>query len=182
MDAATEVRLLEMLDRQDIVDCLHRYARGMDRFDRELLLSAYHSDAIDDHGSFVGSPVEFWDHFHAKHTKYNTGHHHSLSNFSIELQGSTAHTETYYLFESINADDSITLHGGRYFDRMEKRDDQWKIAARVSIVEWHGKLREVHYEPAFATAMAASGVGRRDRTDRSYERPLMVTRKATAAG
>lgn len=28
-------RLLEMLDRQEILDCIHRYCRGMDRLDRE---------------------------------------------------------------------------------------------------------------------------------------------------
>jgi ketosteroid isomerase-like protein len=174
MDAATEIRLLELLDRQDIADCLHRYARGMDRFDKELLLSAYHPDAVDDHGSFLGSPAEFWDHFQALHSQHNRGHHHSLSNITIELDGACAHTETYYLFESINADGSMTLHGGRYIDRFEKRGGDWKIAARACIVEWHGKLNEVHYQPAFVAAMAASGVGTRDKSDRSYERPLTV--------
>jgi ketosteroid isomerase-like protein len=176
MDAATETRLLELLDRQDISDCLHRYARGMDRFDKALLLSAYHSDAVDDHGSFVGSPAEFWDHFHARHSKHNRGHHHSLSNITVELSGDCAHSETYYLFESINADGSVTLHGGRYLDRFEKRGGDWKIAARACIVEWHGKLNEVHYQPAFVEAMAASGVTKRDQSDRSYERPLTVGR------
>ena len=114
MDAASEARLLDLLERQDITDCLHRYARGMDRFDKELLLSAYHPDAVDDHGTFVGSPAEFWDHFHAVHTNYNSGHHHSLSNISIDLQGDIAHVETYYLFESMNSDGSLTLHGGRF--------------------------------------------------------------------
>lgn len=177
MDAATEKRLLELLDRQDISDCLHRYARGMDRFDRDLVLSAYHPDAIDDHGTFVGSPTEFWEHFHARHAKYNTGHHHSLSNISIELAGESAHVETYYLFESINTDGTLTLHGGRYFDRFEKRGGQWKIAARACIVEWHGRLDEVHYDPSLVRAMESSGVARRDRTDRSYERPLRVGRR-----
>jgi hypothetical protein len=31
-----------------------RYSRGIDRLDRDMLLSAYHPDAIDDHGMFVG--------------------------------------------------------------------------------------------------------------------------------
>ena len=35
-------RLQELLDRQDILDCVHRYCRAVDRFDREMLLSVYH--------------------------------------------------------------------------------------------------------------------------------------------
>ena len=34
-------RLGWLLDRQDILDCLTRFRRGMDRFDRELLLSPF---------------------------------------------------------------------------------------------------------------------------------------------
>jgi hypothetical protein len=40
-----------------------RCCRGVDRMDRELLLSAYHSDAVDDHGMFVGGPEAFADYF-----------------------------------------------------------------------------------------------------------------------
>jgi hypothetical protein len=32
-----------------------RYSRAIDRLDRELLLSVYHEDAVDDHGVFVGT-------------------------------------------------------------------------------------------------------------------------------
>ena len=42
-------------------DCLTRYSRRIDRMDRELLLSAYHEDAIDDHGTFVGNREELAD-------------------------------------------------------------------------------------------------------------------------
>ena len=34
-----------LLDRQDILDCLIRFSRGMDRFDRKIFLSAFHPDA-----------------------------------------------------------------------------------------------------------------------------------------
>ena len=51
----------ELQDRQAIYDCLMRYSRAVDRLDRELLLSVYHDDAVDDHGMFVGDPQEFAD-------------------------------------------------------------------------------------------------------------------------
>lgn len=181
MDKATETRLLEMLDRQDIMDCLVRYSRAMDRFDKDLLLSCYHPDALDDHGAFVGSPEDFWNYHYRWHSQFNTGHHHSISNTSFDMDGDTAHTETYWLFESMNPDDSMSLHGGRYLDRFEKRDGVWKIAARVCITEWHGKLGEVEIDPGYAELMAGPGTLKRDKTDRSYERPLVVNRPPQAA-
>ena len=59
-DGATAV-LRELLDRQEIHDCLMRYSRGVDRLDPDLIRSAYHDDAIDDHGMFVGTRDEFVD-------------------------------------------------------------------------------------------------------------------------
>src|SRR3984893_5830926 len=49
-------RLQHLLERQDILDCLIRFSRGMDRFDRELFLSAFHSDAVIAAGEVVGNP------------------------------------------------------------------------------------------------------------------------------
>lgn len=174
IDSALLERLQWLLDRQDIQDCILRYTRGMDRLDKDLLLSAYHPDALDHHGLFLGNPQEFWDYHRKWHLDYNEGHHHSVSNINIEIDGDIAHTETYWLFESINRDASITLHGGRYLDRFEKRHGEWKIAARACIVEWHGSLGEVHLEPEFAAQQLLPGVSARDRSDRSYERPLVV--------
>lgn len=51
----------EQRDRQEIHDCLLRYTRGVDRHDRELMLSAYHSDAYDDHGVAQGVARDFGD-------------------------------------------------------------------------------------------------------------------------
>ena len=54
-------RLAQLLDRQDILDCLIRFSRGMDRFDRDIFLSAFHPDAIIAAGEFVGGPVALYD-------------------------------------------------------------------------------------------------------------------------
>lgn len=172
MDARLEQRLKEMLDRQDIHDCLVRYCRGMDRLDRALVLSAYHPDALDHHGAFLGGPEAFWDEFGHWHATYNKGHQHGILNHHVELDGDVAHSETYWLFQGINQDDSVSLHGGRYLDRFERRGGDWRIATRVCIVEWHGRLGEVQMDPAFRAAQELPGIARRDPLDRSYERPL----------
>jgi hypothetical protein len=76
-DDALHTRLQEMIDRADIHDCMVRYARGMDRRDRDLLRSAYHDGAIDDHVGFVGLVDDFIDwalpyHSPATSTTYST--------------------------------------------------------------------------------------------------------------
>ena len=54
-----ERQLQMLLDRQAILDCVQRYARGLDRHDDELTASAYHGDALDHHGGFTGTPAQF---------------------------------------------------------------------------------------------------------------------------
>ena len=106
------------------------------------MLSAYHPDALDHHGAFCGSLSEFWGHYHDWHRTYNLAHHLSISNTGIEFEGKTAHVETYWLFESSNVDASMTLYGGRYIDRFEKRAGQMENRrARLLI---GGTTRENH--------------------------------------
>ena len=50
-----------LADRQAISDLLLSYCRGIDRLDRELVASCFHSDATDTHGSFQGTIDEFID-------------------------------------------------------------------------------------------------------------------------
>ncbi len=101
-DPSLEQKLRELVDRQAIHDVILRYCRGVDRMDRELLLSAYHPDAIDDHGLFVGGPEAFADYFLAFHQSQQSATQHIITNHSCELDGDTAHCETYWLFAAMN--------------------------------------------------------------------------------
>ena len=49
--AELEAKLQYMTDRQQVLDCVARNARGCDRHDSELLSSSYHQDGIDEHGA-----------------------------------------------------------------------------------------------------------------------------------
>ena len=60
------------------------HTRGMDRLDRELLRSAYHDDAIDDHVGFVGPVDEFIDWAFTYHAA-QTRHQHYLTNHTAEV-------------------------------------------------------------------------------------------------
>lgn len=168
----TDVTMETIVDRAQILDCVHRYTRGMDRLDRVLTRSAYHDDAIDDHGGFVATVEEFLDWAFAYHAK-QIRHQHYVSNHSVELDGDTAHAETYYTFVGTDRDETkpVEIVGGRYLDRFERRDGRWAIATRVCVEEWRVLV------PSGLSSRLAAIVGRgvtRDVDDVSYRRPLTV--------
>jgi hypothetical protein len=182
-----ERTVAELADRQAIRDVLMTYSRGIDRLDRELLMSVYHEDAIDDHGVFVGNREEFADWAIAMHTATHLSHQHCIFNFPCDLDGDVAHTETYYMFIGMNrAGTPLAMSGGRYIDRLEKRGGRWAIAARVCVRDW-APLDEIpeSMDPAAMTVvkdldeptrklMRTGSQPSRDRTDVSYRRPLTI--------
>jgi len=174
---ATPARLAALLDRQDILDCLVRFSRGMDRFDRELFLSAFHHDACIAAGDFVGGPEALYDWASNLHERGQAATQHDLLNHSCEIDGATAHCETYYLFVGRNRDGSNWLAGGRYVDRLEKRQGEWKIALRCNAIEWSGVLPGSALPFADVPDLQANGPIARSRADLSYLRPLVNRRK-----
>ena len=54
-------QILVVEDEAAIRDCMARYARGIDRMDRGLILGAYWEDGYDRHAHFGGTPAEFTD-------------------------------------------------------------------------------------------------------------------------
>ncbi|MEM5451050.1 nuclear transport factor 2 family protein [Paraburkholderia guartelaensis] len=172
MNEVLSARVEALLDKQAILECVHRYCRGVDRMDRELTLSAYHPDGIDDHGAFVGNAKEFVDWAFAYHAEHQLSHHHMVFNHSVELQGDEAHGETYWLFFGENRVKPDTLAVGRYIDRFEKRNGVWAIAARVCISEAINELTPAVVPAAWREILMSNGVSSRNREDVSYERPL----------
>ncbi|MDE0854578.1 MAG: nuclear transport factor 2 family protein [Nevskia sp.] len=176
MNEPDQTALRRLLDRQAIQDCLHRYTRGVDRLDRELLLSAYHADAIDDHGAFSGSPAAFADWALPHHREHQRITYHLILNHSCDLDGDCAHSETYCVYIGVNRSGTVDVIGNRYIDRLERRDGRWAIARRVCVVEWVSNLPgESAVEPQMRAAVAAlmaGGKSARDRSDISYQRPL----------
>lgn len=155
----------ELLERQQVVDCIHRYTRGVDRLDEDLILSAFHPDAIDYHGEFVGSPPEFIAWLWPRH-RNRVGTQHYVTNHTFDFDGDTAHVETYFLVPIRRSDsDRIEFSSGRYVDRFDKRDGEWKIARRVVITEWHAEAQALPID-------AVSAIGLRTHDDVSYHRPL----------
>ena len=163
--------LRRLLDRQAIIDCIDRYARGVDRGDEELLRSAYHPDAVEDHGAYIGEVDGLVAYLGAVHRPF-PAYQRYVTNFTLEIDGDEAHGESYY-FCVLRRDDAhkVFLSGGRYVDRLERRDGEWRIANRVVVLEWHGAADGGAPDPDGPLP------GRRDRDDVSYQRPLRVTRQ-----
>ncbi len=134
--ATAQIQLL--LDREAIRDCIYRYCRGIDRVDEALLRAAYWPDATDSHGPYQGSASGFIDWAMAKLASAGRGVH-FVGNILIELHGHTAAVETYFqaVQESTDASGTVQhLHiWGRYADRFEKRDGEWRVSARVVIYD-----------------------------------------------
>ena len=173
----TAERLEILLQRQEILDCLTRFSRGMDRFDRELFLSAFHADATIAAGDFVGGPADLYAWASAMHEQGQIATNHNLLNHTCDIAGDTAHTETYYLFVGRNRDDTNWIAGGRYLDRVERREGAWRIALRTNAIEWSGLVPTMPIPYADVPGVHLNGTPSRSREDPSYQRPLTNNRK-----
>lgn len=169
MNEADAGILRELKARTDINDALIRLARGLDRLDRDLALSAYHEDGWDSHGSFDGPAAGFVDWAIESQRSHFVWTSHYLSNVHIELDGDTAVVESYVqaIMRFERGGELFDLSGcGRYLDRFECRGGAWKIAHRQVVADWNrvDPVRE-RMDPAVADALTH---GTRDRNDPSY--------------
>lgn len=178
MDADRTARLEALLDRQDIFDCLVRISRGTDRFDQDLFLSAFHEDATIAAGDFVGGPKALYDWASVMHEQGQVATQHDLVNHTCDIDGDTAHTETYYIFVARNRDESNWIAGGRYLDRLERRAGAWRIALRTNVIEWSGLLPTMPLPFADVPDIHGNGAPARSTEDPSYRRPLVNLREA----
>jgi hypothetical protein len=175
-------RLEQLLERQDILDCLTRFSRGMDRFDREVFLSAFHPDAVIAAGAYVGPPDKLYDWARDLHDQGQSATMHNLQNVTCEIDGDVAHTETYYLFVGRNRDETNWVAGGRYLDRLERRNGAWKIALRTNVIEWSGMVPTMAIPFSDLPDIHTNGPPARSKADPSYQRPLTNRRKPQIPG
>jgi SnoaL-like domain len=135
-------RVARMLDHHEIREVLLRYCRGIDRRDYDLVRSCYHPDATDDHGDFRGG---VGDAGRARAESYLVAHHH--------LAASRTKPERDF------------VAGLRCVDDLERRNGEWRIAARVCAFEW-SRIDPV--APNGWSPVPGATVGRCDRSDVVY--------------
>ena len=154
--------------RSQITDALHRYCRGIDRMDEDLIRSAYHEDGYDDHGGyFRGNVDDYVAWVLPLLAERFTSTMHTLSNISIDQDGGEATVESYLVAYHVSAGTgSLRVLGARYIDRFEDRPGNgWRIAHRTLVSEW-----QVEHAGNFVPTPPGTVPPARDRTDPSYRR------------
>lgn len=138
MDAISQ-ELKALLDREKIRDCLARLARGEDRRDATLIRACYWPDSTTDYGVFAGG-------FDAYLAWVVPGSdaipvtQHVLGQSVVAIEGDAACVETQVIsYHRVNMreDERDTCIGGRYLDRLERRDGEWRIAERTMLYDWY---------------------------------------------
>lgn len=134
-----DAALDELIARERIRTCLLRYCRAIDRVDEDLLRSVYWPEAVDNHGSFNGPAAEFIP-ICIKGLEGMNQTMHMLGNMLIEVAGTSAVCETYFLalhrYPGTGAGPRETHLAGRYLDRMERRGEEWRILHRDVVYDF----------------------------------------------
>jgi hypothetical protein len=133
-DARRETALATL----EIQDALARNARGVDRLDRDVLLSSYHPGARDNHGSFDGPAEQLAEWIIRRHAGAILCCSHFLAPPLLRIEGDRATAETYntvfYRTEGPKGPADMVAFG-RYADEIERRDGAWRIASRTVVFE-----------------------------------------------
>jgi ketosteroid isomerase-like protein len=146
MEPSWNAQLQQLLDREAIRDCIYRFCRGVDRVDEDALRSVYWHDATGRHGAHQGDAASFIEGV-LRNRKGGGRAIHLIGNILIEWHGDVAAVESYFR-TTLDARDAgnrpqETLLAGRYLDRFERRNSEWRIAVRTVVYDWvrHTELK-----------------------------------------
>jgi hypothetical protein len=173
--AALEAKIEYLTSRQQIADVYVRFTRGFDRQDEELVKSVFWPDAQVNYGKSQSFPR---DQFIARHLpahKRFASYAHHITSQAVDIAGDVAHVESYVLaFFRAQDDKSTTIAGGRYIDRVDRRNGEWRVAVREFFPHYWIEANSI-FETSFAAAdwpRTGCWLGTRDKSDPSYRRPL----------
>lgn len=131
--------LTECADRLAIAETLALYCRGIDRCDPEQLAAAFTPDALIDYGDGARPIAAVIPGLMAGLGAMRLTQH-NISNTVIRLSGETAKAETncvaLHIIPAPGGDVELVV-GGRYLDRLLKRDGRWLIAERLYVMDWN---------------------------------------------
>ncbi|MEP2735114.1 MAG: nuclear transport factor 2 family protein [Erythrobacter sp.] len=167
---------LRLEEREEIRDIITAYAHAIDRRRWDIMPELFHDDAEFGFGVIAGSWRDFVEQARAVIDPCLATQH-QLGQIMFSFDGDTCHTETYMtamhtiplgypLPEIFPPKDEIysAVIAGRYIDRFEKRDGNWKVAKRTGIYDWR-EFRVV--EGVDMTELGPDGQGKHDDTDPS---------------
>jgi SnoaL-like domain len=179
--ATLEADVAGMATYQAIWENELQYTRGLDRHDEALERDVFWPDAAISYGNLVPfEELAAWaNSVHAT----AAAHQHHVTGLTLDVDGATAHEEGYILFSSdavcdrsrdvegvptpgrVLAGSMATLGTGRYVNRYERRDGDWRMIV-------HEYVHDVSMRLPAVDLCADACLGRWDRSDISYLRPL----------
>ena len=151
--------LEEVASRLAIAHVLTRYARGIDRCDLETLKSVWWPEATADYGRGAVNALEWAETALASLSKMRRTQH-MLGNMLIELAGAEADAETYCRAYHELEDDAgrrEMVVGGRYLDRLERRDGEWRILQRRYVMDWNTNTPSTSQDVGFYAGLSRRG-------------------------
>jgi ketosteroid isomerase-like protein len=172
-NASDHSRLERAADIVEIRDALSRYCYGFDRGDVDLAASAYHEDATEAHGPFKGRALDFLSQMAPILRSFEVSVRH-ITNLRVELDGDTAWTEAAFIaFVREGGSQVDDIGSGRYLDRFERRRGEWRIAARLAVIDWWRRepRNDLAFPPGYESILQWAGRGLGDPEVRSVIGP-----------
>jgi hypothetical protein len=139
---SSDALLNDLVAREAIRECLYRYCRGMDRCDRAILETVYWPDAHASQLDYNGDPAGLFAWAFPQIAAMDLIQH-LIGNTLIQIDGDRAVVEsTFTSYFRLQSGDALrdNLNGGRYLDRFERRNGEWRIAKRLVVVDWSRDL------------------------------------------
>ena len=129
----------ELAARLAIAETLALYCRGIDRCDPEQLAAAFTPDAMIDYGDGAKPIAETIPGLMAGLGSMHLTQH-NISHTVMRIDGETAKAETncvaLHLIPAPEGEIELVV-GGRYLDKLVKRDSRWQIAERLYVMDWN---------------------------------------------
>ena len=151
--------------------CSRNHRKQSIRRTQAALIGASGIPVEDNQNSITAGPRDYlaWSRPHIEPMAWTA---HPLTNTTYDIDGDTAHTETYVMTCVVSPDESeVTIGGARYISRFERRAGDWRLIRQETAMD---------YRFAVPTEALPNDALRslRSRADRSYARPLELTEAA----
>ena len=180
MDTRGELEHLKAMveslqDRQDILDCLQRECRARDRQDAAQIASCWWEDGVDEHGPVITMAPDYPERANKGHRDNFSMTSHNITNHLCDIQGDTAYCESYVvggLFWKNGK--TTTIAFGRYLDKLEKRDGEWRLHTRRCTIEM---TADTDASWVYSNNIKGFLKARWDGCDPSYDRPIVASSK-----
>ena len=169
--APSSAQIQELLDKQAITELIYTYPRGLDRMDKDILLSIGHPDAKMKFGKTdFPSWAAYVDWLIKAHNDM-VGNNHRITNILVKVNGDKAVSEctgTATLLVPKEGDPSLYeerwMHS-RYLDTWSRRDGKWGLDDRKTVIDY----RRISYVAAEEVKKNYQIGARTGRDDPSYK-------------